>query len=193
VIGSWRNTDRLGRVLRTDALSTRLTKATSYRQTLCGVEAEDYLLYKPNGEEELIVVRAEEARKETVRATEELIAHLHWADFETLVDLLFARSDWHCASVLGGMKTAGLVLEQTITDKTALVHVKSSATQATLDEHTRLFDENAHCARLFFVCHSPQGELDPGSRHEVQVWTRGQIAERVITSVLFDWLTARAA
>ena len=32
-----------------------------------------------------------------------MIAELHWADFEIMVDLIFARGGWQRTSVLGGM------------------------------------------------------------------------------------------
>lgn len=79
-IGGWRNTDALGRPLTIDMLSTKLTKVAAYRQTLCSVEASDYLLRKLAGLEEPIVAAALAARTTLATAAEALIAALHWAD-----------------------------------------------------------------------------------------------------------------
>jgi hypothetical protein len=55
-----------------------------------------------------------------VASIAEAIQSLHWADFETLVDLAFARSGWHRSSMLGGnMKLVDLVVEQPTTDERA--------------------------------------------------------------------------
>ena len=68
-----------------------------------------------------------------VAAAEQLIAGLHWADFETLVDVILARGGWHRVSALGGtMKDADLIVEQSVTQETALVQVKSAASQSLL-------------------------------------------------------------
>jgi hypothetical protein len=194
VIGSWRNTDRFGRPLRLDAMSTRLTQTMSYRQTLCGIDGADYLLRKLNGEEEPILARAGKAREEMVEAASAMIEALHWADFETLVDLLFARSGWRRTSALGGtLKDADLIVEQTVTGEIATVQVKSKATQAVLDDYIARFEADATFTRLFFVCHTPRGALDAGDRPDVHVWTLETLAERAIGSGCYDWLAARVA
>jgi hypothetical protein len=87
----WRNTDLKGRVLASEGLSTRLTKVAAYRQTLCAVEAADYLRRKLSGEEEPLVLQAVAARQAALEAASSLITALHWADVETLIDLLLAR------------------------------------------------------------------------------------------------------
>lgn len=193
-IGPWRKTDELGRDLRENALSTRLTKVGAYRQTLCRVEAEGYLLRKIAGEEEPIVAKALAVRADLVASAADLIAALHWRDFETLVDLILARGGWHRVSTLGGtMKDADLIVEQAVTGETALVQVKSAASQAVLDEYVAIFDGNGTWSRLIFVCHSPRGALEaPPDRPEVIVWTRHGLAETAIGNGLFDWLIGRA-
>jgi hypothetical protein len=92
-IGRWRNVDLKGRPLLISALSTKLTKVAAYRQTLCSLEPEAarYLQRKLAGEDEPVVQAALEAKSAMVAAAEQLIAGLHWADFETLVDVILAR------------------------------------------------------------------------------------------------------
>lgn len=194
-LGPWRNTDALGRPLVIDALSTRLTKVASYRQTLCrldpGVEA--YLRRKLRGEEEPAITAALEAKRALVAGAEALIAGLHWADFETLVDLILARGGWHRVSALGGtMKDADLVVEQAVTGETALVQVKSAANQGVLDDYIGRFEAAGTYARLIFACHSPRGSLEAGGREDVLIWARAGLAETAVRHGLVDWLVARS-
>jgi len=111
-LGGWRNTDITGKPLMMDELSTRLTQVAAYRQTICRIKEESYLLRHINGIEEPVVARAREAREAMIAMATEMIAGLHWADFETLVDLIFARSGWQRVSRVGGtQKDIDLVLE----------------------------------------------------------------------------------
>ena len=51
---------------------------------------------------------------------------LHQDDFETLVDLIFARGGWHRVSALGGNEAdIDLAVEQSLTGERAFVQVKS--------------------------------------------------------------------
>jgi hypothetical protein len=195
IIGEWRNTDALGRPLLMSALSTRLTKVAGYRQTLCsiGPDAERYLRRKLAGETDPIVDAALEAKRTLVEACEALIAGLHWADFETLVDVLLARGGWNRMSELGGaMKDADLIVEQATTGETAMVQVKSAATPSTLEDYIRRFDDAGEFSRLIFACHSPRGALAAPDRDDVMVWTRSSLAETAVRNGLVDWLIARA-
>jgi len=73
---------------------SKLTKVGNFRGTICTVEEEDYLLRRINGIEQPVITRANEARKAMMAVAVEMIRGLHWADFETLADLIFARSGW---------------------------------------------------------------------------------------------------
>jgi len=188
----WRNTDLKGNILSCDTLSTKLTKVAGYRQTLCSVSAEDYLRHKLIGEDIPVVAEAVAARRAAVLAAANLISTLHWADFETLIDLILARSGWFRSSPLGGhQKDADLLVEQIVTGETALVQVKSVATQATLDDYILRFDSMPSYSRLIFACHSPTGLLDIQTRDDVTLWTRDTLAEAAMRNGLFDWLVAR--
>jgi hypothetical protein len=128
-----------------------------------------------------------------IAACENLIAGLHWADFETLVDIILARGGWHRVSALGGaMKDADLIVEQAMTQETALVQVKSAASQSVLDDYIGRFEEAGKYARLIFVCHSPREALSAGDREDVIVWARSALAETAVRHRLVDWLIARA-
>ena len=61
-IDGWRNTDVNGVPLRTNTLSTKLTKVGNYRRTICKVEAEEYLLRRINGQQEPFAEKSTAAR-----------------------------------------------------------------------------------------------------------------------------------
>ena len=100
-IGGWRNTDINGLPLRMGSLSTKLTKIAGYRRAICAVDCEEYLLRRLNGIVEPLVLKANQSREQLVEIIAEAIGSLHWADFETMVDVIFARSGWHRVSAIG--------------------------------------------------------------------------------------------
>lgn len=192
-IQPWRNTDLTGAVLLKDNLSTRLTKVAGYRQTLCAIEAEDYLRRRLIGEQDPVVTDALQARTAMLRIITALIAGLHETDFETLVDVLLARGGWHRVSTLGGtMKDAHLLVEHPVSGERVMVQVKSRASQGVLDDYIKRFDADPSLARLIFACHSPQGRLQAPERPEVTIWSEAALAEASLRSGLLDWLIARA-
>jgi hypothetical protein len=130
-----------------------------------------------------------------VEVLTESLANLHWRDFETLIDIIFARSGWHRMSALGGsQKTVDLEIEQPTTDEIAAVQVKSSATQKTLDEYVQRVDDAERFDRFFFVCHSPKGEIvAPVDRDEVHVWAGRDLAAIVLKMGLLDWVLEKVA
>jgi hypothetical protein len=194
-IGGWRNTDIHGKPLRTDGLSTKLTKVQTYQRTICGVEAEDYLLRRINGVEEPLIAKSNLARDALLDVLAEAIKSLHWADFETLTDVVFARSGWHRASAIGGtQKLVDVVLEQPTTGELAAVQVKSATSQKDLDKFIGDADATARFDRLFFVCHSPKGSLQPpADRSDVHLWVQRDFAKIVLRLGLSDWVVEKIA
>lgn len=194
-IGDWRNTDIHGKPLRTDGLSTKLTKVQTYQRTICGVEAEDYLLRRINGVEEPLIAKSNQARDALLDVLAEAIKSLHWADFETLTDVVFARSGWHRASAIGGtQKLVDVVLEQPTTGELAAVQVKSATSQKELDKFIGDADATARFDRLFFVCHSPKGSLQPpADRSDVHLWVQRDFAKIVLRLGLSDWVMEKIA
>jgi hypothetical protein len=194
-IGGWRNTDINGVPLCIDALSTKLTQVANYRRTICGVGPKDYLIRRINGVVEPLVKKSNKARTLMLDVMSEAIASLHWADFETLVDVIFARSGWHRASAIGGKQaTVDLVLEQPTTGEKAAVQVKSRASQARL----AIFIERADAAgiydRLFFACHSPAGPLkSPSDRDDIHIWSGRELAETALRVGLAEWVMEKIA
>lgn len=189
-IGGWRNTDINGVPLRIDTLSTKLTKVASYRRTLCAIEAEDYLLRRINGIIEPLVAKSNQARDALLDVLTDAIKALHWPDFETLVDVMFARSGWHRASAIGGtQKLVDMVLEQPTTGERGAIQVKSAAGQKQLDQFISSADEAGSFDRLFFACHSPKGNLAaPLDRRDVHVWVDRELARTALRLGLADWI-----
>ena len=192
-VDGWCKTNVEGTPLRIDGLSTRLTQVAAYRQTICRVKASDYLLRRINGITDPDVARAREVRIEMTEVAAKLIAGLHWAEFETLVDLIFARSGWQRVSRVGGtLADVDLILEQPVTGETAFVQVKSKAGQSVLDDYIGRFRRSGAYNRMFFVCHTPKGGLSVDDDANLHVWVGDRLADAVVKAGLFDWLIERS-
>lgn len=193
-IDGWRNTDINGVPLRANALSTKLTKVANYRRTICKIDAQEYLLRRINGLQEPFAQKSTAARDGLVNVVIEGISHLHQSDFETLVDIMFARSGWHRASVVGGtQKLVDMEVEQPATGERAAVQVKSLAGQRTLDQYISRVDDAERFDRFFFVCHTAEGALTaPSDRDDIYVWTGRELASTVLRLGLQDWVFEKA-
>jgi len=188
--GGWRNTDLNGIPLRIDSMSTRLTQIASYRRTICRVGPKDYLLRRINGTVEPLVRKSTNARKLMLDVITEAIASLHWEDFETLIDVIFARSGWHRASAIGGKQAiVDLLLEQPVTGERAAVQVKSRADAGRLRAFIDKADAVGTYNRLFFACHSPVGRLSaPAGRTDIHIWSGRELAATALRAGLADWV-----
>ena len=90
-IDGWSSTDVNGAALRIDGLSTKLTKVANYRRTIWCGQAEEYLLRRINGVDDPLVAKGMKAREAMLSAIAEAVSSLHQKDFETLVDVIFAK------------------------------------------------------------------------------------------------------
>ena len=190
VLGGWSSQNIKGEPLVLNDISSRLTKTGAYRQTLCTVQAEDYAIRLINGEESPAICEARQARQDFESALLPLIQSLHQNDFEVLVELIFTRLGWVRVSGIGGQqKDTDFVLEQPITGARALVQIKSEANQTALDAAADALRGHKGDAR-YIVCHTPHGPLSaPDGTH---LWTRPDLAGRLVQAGLTDWLIARA-
>jgi hypothetical protein len=187
-LDGWHSTDIFGKPLRVAALSSKLTKTANFRGTICKVEEEDYLLRRINGIEEPVVARANEARRAMMVVAVEMIRGLHWADFETLTDLIFARSGWQRSTGVGeNLTDIDLVMEQPTTREIAFVQVKSKAGQATVDDYLGRFRRSGY-DRFFFVCHSAQGKLTLPDEPRLHLFEGERLADAAVKNGLYDWL-----
>jgi hypothetical protein len=192
MIGGWSNLDRLGRPLRTNQLSSRLTQVAGYRGTICKVDERDYLIRRINGFDEPVVLVAREAREGMVTIATDMVRTLHWADFETLVDLIFARSGWQRSTRVGSrLIDVDIVMEQPTTAENAFVQVKSKANQRVLDDYLARFRGSGH-RHFFFVCHTAQGKLNMPEEQGLHLFEGRRLAEVAVRNGLFDWLIERS-
>lgn len=192
-LNGWRNTDSTGQPLRTPALSSRLTQVANFRATICKVAQQAYLLRRLNAIPEPIVRRAATARSAMIAVAVEMIRGLHWADFETLTDLIFARAGWQRSTRVGETLTdIDLVMQQPTTDEVAFVQVKSTANQAVLDDYLERFRRSGH-DRFFFVCHTAQGRLALPDERNLHLFEGPRLAEVAVKNGLYDWLIERSS
>ena len=191
-IGPWRSTNILGEPLIQHRLSSALTKVAGYRQTMCKVEAEDYLFRLLNAELDGAISLAQSALDGLHSRLEPVIRQLHWQDFELLIDLIFSRSGWRRISRLGGtLKDHDLLLEQPITAERISVQVKSTASQKVLDRYAKSFNDNEVADRLFFISHDEQALASPDPR--IITWSVRDVSRQTVAAGLTDWLIERAA
>jgi Restriction endonuclease len=191
-IGGWRNINLRGEPLIAGRLSTALTRVGMTQNAI--VNGERYrglLLALLNGEERPEVRTACEAEGALLTALSVALLLLHQDDFETLVDLIFARGGWHRVSALGGYQAdIDLAVEQSLTGERAFVQVKSAASAKVLDATIQAFDRSGVFDRCYFVCHSPHGEL-LSTRPDVSVWTSAEIADHALRAGLARWVLER--
>jgi hypothetical protein len=197
-IGSWCNTDVTGRPLAMVDISTRLTMLSAYRQTICTVGAEDYLMRVLRAEEDPALAAAKRAHVALEAAVLPLIQGLHQSEFELFTDLLFTRMGWRRVSVLGGtMKDIDLLVELPATGERAAVQVKSAAGQSVLDGCTSAFRASRQANRFFFVTHSAKGALaikqDGADERAIDLLDGPALAGMTVRHGLTDWLMQRAA
>jgi hypothetical protein len=193
VIGRWRDTDVEGVVLSLSSLSTRLTKVAAYRQTICRIEAADYLLRRISCQDDPVAVNAKVARGHMISSAQAMIEALDWRDFEVMVDLIFASSGWRRISAIGGSDQADtdLILEQAVTGERAFIQVKSRASQAVVDDYVGRFRASQIFSLMFFVCHSPSSNLQAPDDPKIHLWMGNTLAEQTVRAGLFDWLIER--
>jgi hypothetical protein len=192
-IGGWSQADINGVAIPMGSLSTKLTQLASYRRTICEVSCEDYLIRRINGLSEPLVIQSNQARDKLVDTIAQAIKSLHWADFETLVDVMFARSGFFRTSVTGGIqKSFDLILEQPVLRERCAVQVKAAAGQQQLDEFVDAADGVGSFDRLFFVCHTPRGKLVPlTGRPDVYLWAGRELAAMSVSLGLADWIVEK--
>ena len=121
--------------LRVGRLGSKLTNTANFRATICRAEEQDYLPRRINAMEEPVVARAREARSAMMLVAVDMVLGVHRADFETLADLIFARSGWQRSTPVGErLADIDILMEQPTTGETAFMQVKSRDGQAELDD-----------------------------------------------------------
>jgi hypothetical protein len=122
----WSKTSLTGEPLTVRSLSSALTRTASYQMTICAIKHADYLLRRIRDERDSLHAQATALKIEMREIGLLMIRRLDWRDFETLVDLIFARGGWQRSSVLGkDQADVDLILTQPTIGETAWVQIKS--------------------------------------------------------------------
>lgn len=192
-IRGWQNTTINGNPLKTESLSSRLTQVASYRGTICSIKEEQYLIRRINEITEPIIALAQQAKGEMLQTATTMIKNLHWADFEVMVELIFARTGWQRVSRIGGtMKDVDITLKHPTIGETAFVQVKSKADKSVLEDYINRFKSSGIYDRLFFVCHTLRGNSPERQSSNIKIWTDSQLAEAALNAGLYDWLIEKS-
>jgi hypothetical protein len=158
----WHDTNLKGEPLVAGRVPGVIAQLQGFRGTVCSVEKREVLRRLIAGETSPEWMAVAAAQETLVARLQDAITHLHWKDFETLVDLVFRDAGWRRRSVLGEtMKFADLELEEPITGDAYQVQVKSSADLADFNQYAASFrsQQRRDFRRLYFVVHSPSPKL----------------------------------
>ena len=170
-----------------------ITATSGFRSTVCEPKGWREILRIIRNEEDAEARAAALAREAYEDTIAKLVARLGDKDFEVLVDLILSRTGWARLAKLGGV-TEGIdvEVENATSDEIAFVQVKSSATQAVLDDYvSRFIKQTDRYKRMIFAVHSPKGNLEPPHGLPVQVWAGKRIAYLVVRLGLGDWVAKR--
>jgi len=176
-----------------ERLSGRLLKVQGFRGTICGVEAEDYLLRKLGDEVTPQVHAATQAEAQMIAAISGLMGLLTWQDFELLVDLVFSSSGWKRTGATGGVQnTVDIELMLPSTQERAFVQVKSRATPGRLNDYVERMAEMDGVHRMFFVWHT--GDVGAAPEHgRVTLIGPAKLSRMVLDAGLATWLRLKVS
>lgn len=192
--GGWSDRDLAGQPLDLHRLSTRLTKLSAYRRTICGLtkDQEQLCLRYINAEADpghnaVLAAQAELEARLLV-----MIQRLSWDDFEELVDQIFARSGWNRISALGGhQKDIDLIVEQPLTGERMAVQVKSEVSQRVVEDCAARLTAHAGGGRAMLVFHSATGALRAPAG-ALELIAGDAVARHAVRAGLTAWILARA-
>lgn len=198
VLGKWRSTDVNDNPLSSNLLSGKLLSMQGFRGTICTVAEHVYLLKKINGEEAADVQEARSAQSDFERRLEKIIRHLHWKDFELLIDLIFRQSGWKRESVLGkSLKTLDIELISPITKERFGVQVKAKADLAVFKSYRADRLKNLEgFSRFYFAVHTPSPDLEKAfgtlDDEEVKLLLPAEIARLTVECGMASWVIDKA-
>lgn len=190
----WSNFSIAGvRHLVTTELPGIVTTTSGYQATVCEPKGWKEILRIIRNEVDEDARVAALARQTYEDAVAKLVARLGDKDFEILIDLILSRTGWARLGKVGG-PTEGIDIEveNVSSDEIAFVQVKSTATQAVLDDYVSRFnDRRDRYHRMIFAVHSPRGVLTSPAGQFISIWTGKDIARRVVKLGLGDWVATR--
>lgn len=195
VIGKWSDKDINGKLLSAENISGKLLKTQGFRGTICTVPEEKYTLAKINGEELPEVVEVEIAMNNLKEKLSQLIKHLQWKDFETLIDLIFTQAGWQRVGATGKtQKTLDLDLLAPVTGERAMVQIKSQSDLKEFEYYQNEFAIMTGYDKFFYVVHSPKNDLQifPNDT-DTKLYFIEKISELTISSGLVEWVIKKTS
>lgn len=197
VEGGWRCTTFQGdKELLIDLLPSRLTKTQAFRATICTIDEKELVVRILADEFSTTRRDLDTSLTELSRYVAAAIQHLHWKDFELLVDLVFRQSGWRRVGLAGEtVKDVDLVLECPMTSALYAVQVKSQANFATALRYKNIASRESF-EDFFFAVHSPSEDLE---KHWAELTGDDgftllgphELAPRVVQAGLANWVRDR--
>jgi len=189
----WSNESLQGRRLSIGDLPGPVTRTSGYRATLCTPRASAQILRIIGGQQDPDAIAASAARAAYVNACAATVRRLGPQDFELLVELVLSRSGWARTSTVGKTREGvDIEAENPAIDETAFVQVKSSGSQAVLDQYVAVFEgRRADYSRMIFAVHTPDGAIEAPPGLPVQIWTCERLAALVVRLGLGEWVESR--
>ena len=185
----WTNVDINKKPLVITQLSGALTKVAAYRQTICKVEAGEYIKHRICGTVSKDIRNAEEAKVSLQNSLKPLIKSLTAKEFEILITLLFANSGWRQTSATGGtQKTIDFELENPVLNESAFVQVKTDTKQKEFNEYADKLSDSPY-TRMFYVYHTGKAISD---NENISIWNLDKVVEQVLQNGLVDWVISHS-
>lgn len=190
----WCSVNKAGQALEVNKLSGALTKTQAAQGAVALIQNSpakyfiNHLLCRPLTLKDNAVKARERLRYELA----EIVKGLQPAEFEVLVDLVFANSGWKRDGELGGnIKFVDVTLMLPSTGETAGVQVKSRTTQEQFQQYLDGDYLSQGFDKFFYVYHTGKVEK-PKDRQNLFVWGTLEIAEKAIDAGLSQWIIDRA-
>jgi hypothetical protein len=195
VAEGWHDQSVTGQPLLANQIPGSISQLQGFRGTVCRVREKETLIRLLAGERSVDFGTLVMSRNAFTANIAKAITHLHWKDFELLVDLVFRQSGWRRVSALGKtMKFVDLELEDPITGDRYQVQVKSRAAKSeAVACKTAL--SGAEFRRLFFVVHTPDLGLLEGPSiddERFQVVLPQHLAAMVVDVGLAKWVADKS-
>lgn len=192
----WSNHDVEGEPLSVDRLSGALVAVQGYRGTISKIGRIQipYLVRRINATLPPLAQQARSSRNSLVQEIASLVGHLHWGDFELLVELLFGKVGWQRESSIGGtQKDLDLVFIAPVTAAKYGVQVKSAVQASVFREWESRVTAMEGFDRFYFLVHSPSKDLrEFKTNGKVQFLGPQEIAEWSVKHGFVDWIIDRA-
>jgi hypothetical protein len=195
MLTGWTDRALNGKLLVATELPGKIALLQGFRGTACRVKEADILRRVITGEASPLARALAEQRQHLAQVAQQAIEHLHWKDYEVLVDLVFRHAGWARVSILGEqVKGFDLELREAVTNDRYLVQVKSQARRADVEETVSQFSPGDF-RKIYFVVHSPANDLAAMTDlpEHVELLPPKRLAAMAVDAGLARWLEQKSA